>query len=148
MSSPVALKQGAAERLRNIQAKLEALHSEMARHEQAIADLRAQLPDLEFEAAAMQYIVESQPAVAPVVPSVAKRKLSRPDLVALIKEHMARRGQPVEVGGLHAYLDEEAQIDLGANARNYLCGVLSRNKDTQFVNLGKGAWWLAGHPVP
>ncbi|MNY22085.1 hypothetical protein D3C86_1556720 [compost metagenome] len=52
------------------------------------------------------------------------------------------------MGDLHAYLEQEAAIDLGANARNYLCGVLSRNKDTHFSSHGKGEWWLAGHQAP
>ncbi|MNL74329.1 hypothetical protein D3C87_1999490 [compost metagenome] len=61
---------------------------------------------------------------------------------------MSELGRPVEVGDLHAFLEQEAAIDLGANARNYLCGVLSRNKDTHFVSLGKGEWWLAGRQGP
>jgi len=142
--TPQSLKQGAAERLKVLEAKHASVVAAIAEHERAIADLRAQLPELEFEVAAMRYIVAGPSG--PAAP-VERRKLSRPELVEVIRERMTSAG-PQEVGILHAYLENEAAIDLGANARNYLCGVLSRNKDTHFVNMGKGEWWLAGHPSP
>lgn len=90
----------------------------------------------------MRFIVDG--AQAPAA-AVARRKLSRPELIAAIKDRMSEVGGPLEVEDLHAYLEHEAGIDLGSNARNYLCGVLSRNKNEHFVNHGKGEWWLAGH---
>lgn len=150
MGPDVNLKAGAKTRLEAVRARIEAVRDEIARHEQAIADLRAQLPELEFEEAAMRFIVEGAAAVRPAESGAGKpnRKLSRPELIEVIKAHLERVGRPVEVGELHQHLEESERIDLGANARNYLCGVLSRNKDLHFANVGKGEWWLAGRPTP
>lgn len=150
MGPDVNLKAGAKARLQAVRTRIEEVRREIARHERAIAELRGQLPDLEFEEAAMRYILEGAPAepAAPATAGEGRRKLSRPELIAVIKEHLEAVGRPVEVGELHRYLEERARIDLGANARNYLCGVLSRNKDVHFSSLGKGEWWLAGRPTP
>ncbi len=144
------LKAGAKARLQAVRARIEAVRREIAEHERALADLRAQLPELEFEEAAMRYIVEGAAAApAPVATSSEpRRKLSRPELIEVIKGHFTAVGRPMEVGELHRHLEEEERVDLGANARNYLCGVLSRNKDVHFANVGKGEWWLAGRPTP
>ncbi|HEY9856803.1 MAG TPA: hypothetical protein V6D05_13755 [Stenomitos sp.] len=150
MEPDVNLKAGAKARLEAVRARIESLRQEMAAHEKALADLRAQLPELEFEEAAMRFIVEGAAAVRPRAPASGepRRKLSRPELIDVIKRHLEATGRPVEVGDLHQYLEEAERIDLGANARNYLCGVLSRNKDVHFANVGKGEWWLAGRPTP
>lgn len=150
MTPDTRLKQGAKARLEATREKIEAIARAIAEHEREIEALRAQLPDLQFEEAAMRYIVEgASPVATPPAPVMtARRKLSRSELISVIKERMEALGRPVEVGDLHAYLEQEAGIDLGANARNYLCGVLSRNKDAHFASLGKGEWWLAGHQQP
>lgn len=145
----VNLKAGAKARLEAVRQRVAAVQQEIAQHEAAIAALKAQLPDLEFECAAMRYIVEGASTERqPVAASPAGRKLSRPELIELLKAHLEQAGRPLEVGELHRYLEREEGIDLGANARNYLCGVLSRNKDVHFANVGKGEWWLAGRPTP
>lgn len=152
MTPETNLQQGAKARLAAARTRIEAITAAIAEHERAIEALRAELPELRFEEAAMRYIVEGTlpaAAIAPVVaPSVSRRKVSRSELITLIKDRMDALGAPVEVGDLHAYLEGEAAIDLGANARNYLCGVLSRNKDTHFTSHGKGEWWLAGRLTP
>lgn len=137
------LKAGAQARLQAVRDRLHRLTTEIAEHEAALQALRAQLPELQFEEAAMSFIVEGAPA-AFSTKSVERRKLSRPELINLIKEHMRKVGRPLEVGELHQFLEGDAHVDLGSNARNYLCGVLSRSKDTHFINQGKGEWWLAG----
>ncbi|HEY9899448.1 MAG TPA: hypothetical protein V6D00_09730 [Pantanalinema sp.] len=148
MTPDTTLKEGAKARLAAARSRIDAIVAAIAEHEREITALRAQLPDLQFEEAAMRYIVEGtlpQAPSAPAAPTAPRRKLSRSELIAVIKDRMAGLGHPVEVGDLHAYLEQDEAIDLGANARNYLCGVLSRNKDTHFASLGKGEWWLAGH---
>lgn len=152
MTPETNLQQGAKARLAAARSRIEAIAAAIAEHERAIQALRAELPDLQFEEAAMRYIVEgtipaAMPAPAPT-PGEPRRKLSRSELITVIKDRMAALGAPIEVGDLHAFLEQEAAIDLGANARNYLCGVLSRNKDTHFTSLGKGEWWLAGRQAP
>lgn len=145
----MSLKAGAKARLESVRRRVEAVRREIAQHEAAIAGLQAQLPELEFEEAAMRYIVEgASPGRQPLAASPARRKLSRPELIEVLKAYLDREGRPLEVGELHRYLEEAEGIDLGANARNYLCGVLSRNKDVHFSNVGKGEWWLAGRPTP
>lgn len=139
------LKAGAQARLQAVRDRINCLAVEIAEHEAALQALRAQLPELRFEEAAMRFIVEGAPASAK---AVERRKLSRPDLIAVIKDRMRAIGRPLEVGELHSYLENEAEVDLGSNARNYLCGVLSRSKDTHFINHGKGEWWLAGQDSP
>lgn len=134
------LKDGARVRLEAVRGRIAEIRSELARHEEAIARLKAQLPDLEFEEAAMAYILGGS------APPAERRKVDRQELIALIEEHMRSVGRPVEVTELHEHLDR--QVDLGSNARNYLCGILSKGKDRHFANVGKGLWWLAGHPVP
>lgn len=140
------LRARAKARLEAARQRSDELRSAIAEHERAIAELRAQLPELEFEEEAMRYIVEGAPSVPTV--AEARRKLTRPELIAVIKSYLERHGRPVEVGDLHRHLEESERIDLGPNARNYLCGVLSRNKDVHFANVGKGEWWLAGRPTP
>ena len=136
------LKSGAHARLKAVRDRIHDLLTEIEAHERALVALKAQLPDLQFEEAAMCFIVEGAPLT--FVPS-EKRKLSRSELIQVIKDRMKRVGRPLEVGEIHTYLEGEAALDLGSNARNYLCGVLSRGKGTHFVSLGKGEWWLAGH---
>lgn len=136
-----SLKAGAQARLTQVRQQLAEVRREIVEHERACADLRERLPELEFEESAMQYILAGPaPEGAVVAPG---RKLSRTELIHELKRLMAGRKAPWEVGELHALLEAEG-IDLGANARNYLCGVLSRNKEVHFANLGKGCWGLAG----
>lgn len=145
-----SLKAGAQARLQAARAEIADLNRQIAAHEEAISALRERLPELQFEEAAMRYIVEGSSASStqPNVSATSLRKVSRQELIELIKHHLGEQGRAVEVGELHAYLAGPASVDLGPNARNYLCGVLSRGKDVHFANVGKGAWWLAGRPVP
>lgn len=145
-SPAVDLKAGARARLRAVQEQLTRLRGEIRAHEAALAALNEQLPDLEFEEAAMRFILEGTVPEAAAA-SATRTKLSRPELIEWIRERMMAEKRALEVAELHRMLDE-AGIDLGANARNYLCGVLSRAKEVHFVNVDKGAWWLAGQPLP
>ena len=139
----IDLKAGAQARLAAAEGRIQEVRKAVAAHEAALAELRAELNNLEFERAAMRFILEG--AAAPAEP-VALRKVDRQELIAIIKERMEALGRPLSVSELHDYLEREAQVDLGSNARNYLCGILSKGKAQHFVNLGKQGWWLAGRP--
>lgn len=137
----IDLKQGAKARLATAEARIQEVRRAIAEHELALAALRDELPSLEFEVAAMRFIVEGAPAPAE---ASALRKVDRQELIAIIKSRMEALDRPLSVSELHDFLEQEAQVDLGSNARNYLCGILSKGKGQHFVNLGKQGWWLAG----
>jgi hypothetical protein len=120
--------------------RLREVRRAIAEHEAALAALQPELQKLEFERAAMSYIVSGVPAG-----ETARRKVERQELIGLIKTRMEALARPLSVAEIHDYLEREAQLDLGSNARNYLCGILSKGKALHFVNLGKQGWWLAGH---
>lgn len=135
----IDLKAGARARMAAAAERLQEVRREIAAHEAALEALRSELQDLEFEVAAMRFIVEG--AASSEAP--ARRKVERQELIALIKEYMEDQGRPLSVSELHEYLEDEALLDLGPNARNYLCGILSKGKAQHFANLGRKGWWLA-----
>lgn len=141
--SDIDLRAGAHARLAAAEARIREVRRLVAEHEEALVALRAELPALEFEVAAMRYIVEGAPVAAG---APTRRKVDRQELIGVIKARMAAADRPLSVSELHAYLEQEAGLDLGSNARNYLCGILSKGKSQHFVNLGKPGWWLAGRP--
>lgn len=137
----IDLKAGARARLAVAEQRIQEVLKALSEHEAAIASLRAELSNLEFERAAMRFILEGSPAPAETHPL---RKVDRQALIGIIKSRMEELGRPVSVSELHDYLERDAKVDLGSNARNYLCGILSKGKAQHFVNLGKQGWWLAG----
>ena len=139
----IDLKAGAKARLVAAEARIQEVCRVMAEHEAALAALRSELDNLEFERAAMRFIVEGTPSATETRPL---RKVDRQELIGIIKARMETMERPLSVSELHEYLEREAELDLGSNARNYLCGILSKGKAQHFVNLGKQGWWLAGRP--
>lgn len=139
----IDLKAGAKARLAEAEGRIQEVRRAIAEHEAALAALKTELPTLEFELAAMRFILEGAPALAEP-PTL--RKVDRQELIGIIKDRMDALGHPVSVSELHDFLESDAQVDLGPNARNYLCGILSKGKAQHFVNLGKQGWWLAGRP--
>lgn len=137
----IDLKSGAKARLLAAETRIVDVRKAMAEHEAALAALRSELDNLEFERAAMRFIVEGTPSAAEVKPL---RKVDRQELIGIIKARMEALDRPLSVSELHDYLERDAELDLGSNARNYLCGILSKGKAQHFVNLGKQGWWLAG----
>ena len=137
----IDLKAGAKSRLAAAEARIQEVRRVMAEHEAALSVLRSELGNLEFERAAMRFIVEGTPSAAEARPM---RRVDRQELIGIIKAHMEAMGRPLSVSELHDYLEREAELDLGSNARNYLCGILSKGKAQHFANLGKQGWWLAG----
>lgn len=137
----IDLKSGAKARLLAAETRIVDVRKAMAEHEAALAALRSELDNLEFERAAMRFIVEGTPSVAEMKPL---RKVDRQELIGIIKARMEALDRPLSVSELHDYLERDAELDLGSNARNYLCGILSKGKAQHFVNLGKQGWWLAG----
>ena len=137
----IDLKAGAQARLAAAEGRIQEVRKAVAEHEAALAALRSELDNLEFERAAMRFILEGAgaPAETPVL-----RKVDRQELIGIIKGQMEALGRPLSVSEIHEYLERDAQVDLGSNARNYLCGILSKGKAQHFVNLGKQGWWLAG----
>lgn len=137
----IDLKAGAKARLEAAEGRIQEVRRVISEHEAALAALRAELGNLEFERAAMRFIMEGAgaPSEAPSL-----RKVDRQELIGIIKSRMDALDRPLSVSELHAYLEHEALLDLGSNARNYLCGILSKGKGQHFVNLGKQGWWLAG----
>lgn len=142
-ASEIDLRAGAHARLTAAEARIREVRRLVAEHEEALTALRAELPGLEFEVAAMRYIVEGAPVAAG---APMRRKVDRQELIGVIKARMAEVDRPLSVSELHDYLEQEAGLDLGSNARNYLCGILSKGKSQHFVNLGKPGWWLTGRP--
>ena len=137
----IDLKSGAKARLLAAETRILEVRQAMAEHEAALAALRSELGNLEFERAAMRFIGEGTPSAAEIQPL---RKVDRQELIGIIKARMEALDRPLSVSELHDYLEREAALDLGSNARNYLCGILSKGKAQHFVNLGKQGWWLAG----
>ncbi len=137
----IDLKSGARARLAAAEGRIQEVRRAIAEHEAALAALRSELPNLEFERAAMRFIVEGA-AGTPEAPVL--RKVDRQELIGIIKSRMEAQDRPLSVSELHDFLEREACLDLGSNARNYLCGILSKGKAQHFVNLGKQGWWLAG----
>lgn len=137
----IDLKSGAKARLLAAETRIVDVRKAMAEHEAALAALRSELDNLEFERAAMRFIVEGTPSAAELKPL---RKVDRQELIGIIKARMEALDRPLSVSELHDYLERDAELDLGSNARNYLCGILSKGKAQHFVNLGKQGWWLAG----
>ena len=137
----IDLKSGAKARLLAAETRIVDVRKAMAEHEAALAALRSELDNLEFERAAMRFIVEGTPSAAEMKPL---RKVDRQELISIIKARMEALDRPLSVSELHDYLERDAELDLGSNARNYLCGILSKGKAQHFVNLGKQGWWLAG----
>lgn len=137
----IDLKSGAKARLLAAETRIVDVRKAMAEHEAALAALRSELDNLEFERAAMRFIVEGTPSAAEMKPL---RKVDRQELIGIIKARMEALDRPLSVSELHDYLERDAELDLGSNARNYLCGILSKGKAQHFVNLGKQGWWLAG----
>lgn len=140
----IDLVAGARMRLAEADRRLAEVRREIAEHEAALAALRPEREKLEFDRAAMHFIVAGGPATA-AMPE--RRKVDRQELISLIKERMAAAGQPLSVAEIHAYLEDTALLDLGSNARNYLCGILSKGKTVHFASHGKQGWGLAG-PSP
>lgn len=141
-SHDIDLITGARTRLSEAEKRRAEVRRAIAEHEAALMALRSELDKLDFECKAMSYIVSGAPAAASLS---ARRKVDRQELISLIKERMDQAGKPLSVSEIHAYLEDEAQVDLGSNARNYLCGILSKGKALHFESFGKQGWWLAGH---
>ncbi len=140
-SNDIDLKTGAKARLAAAEGRIQEVRKAVAEHEAALSGLRAELGNLEFERAAMRFILEG---AGGTVDAPELRKVDRQELIGIIKSRMEDVARPLSVSELHDYLERDARLDLGANARNYLCGILSKGKSQHFVNLGKQGWWLAG----
>lgn len=142
-SNDIDLKAGAKARLAAAEGRIQEVRRAVAEHEAALSALRSELDNLEFERAAMRFIIEG---AGGALEAPALRKVDRQELIGIIKSHMEAVARPLSVSELHDYLERDARLDLGSNARNYLCGILSKGKAQHFVNLGKQGWWLAGRP--